>query len=213
MLKNGRFSLSVLLAAALLGGLTSCGGGNTSSGGDPTNGGNGNVSETTDAGTDEPSNVTVGTAAVDPDALPHVCDLLSPEDVGAVVNRPMSAGPAMTGLGCFYSATDQADIDTSTDYPPYIAQVSLTYNAPTNGVSAEQVVEMWEIARPGNAVELEAPGDGQAYSIRGGDAYLLDDGVFISCSTRGTMRPESAPEVQGMCLAIAELLLAALEAA
>ena len=143
--------------------------------------------------------------------LPAVCDVLDAATVGQIVGgRPMTSAPDATGKGCLYTATDEPNIDLSTAYPPYIAQVSLTYNAPQPGLTEDDIANLFETSRAPTDVDVPWPGGGLAYSSGGGSAVALDRGVMIICGTSGTVRPESIPDVQAMCLAIATALRAQL---
>ncbi|MBI4884622.1 MAG: hypothetical protein HY826_11290 [Actinobacteria bacterium] len=146
-----------------------------------------------------------------PVVLPTVCSILDAATVGQIVGgRPMTTAPDASGKGCLFTATDEPNIDLSTPYPPYISQVSVTFNAPQPGLTAEQVGDLFETSRPATAIDVPGPAGGQAYSSGGGSAVVLDRGVMILCGTSGTVRPESIPDVQAMCIQIASALRAAL---
>ena len=143
--------------------------------------------------------------------LPAVCDVVDAATVGQIVGgRPMTSAPDATGHGCLFTATDEPNIDLTTAYPPYIAQVSLTYNAPQPGLTAEDIAELFESSRLTTDVDVPGPPGGQAYSSGGGSAVVLDRDVMIICGTSGTLRPESIPDVQAMCVDIASALRAEL---
>ncbi len=150
-------------------------------------------------------------ATTEPEALPAVCDVMDAATVGQIVGgRPMTAAPDATGYGCLFTATDEPNIDLTTAYPPYISQVSLTFNAPQPGLTAGQIADLYVSSRPGSAADISGPPGGQAYSGGGGSAVVLDRDVMIICSTSGTLRPESIPDVQAMCIEIASVLRAQL---
>jgi hypothetical protein len=139
-----------------------------------------------------------------PKALVSACTLLSADEVGAVVGRPMAAAPAVAGLGCVYTATDKPNIDVTTAYPPYISQVSVSYNAPQPGRTAAQVEELFASTRPSTATDVTGYG-ARAYST-GTNMTIFADGAMVFVSTSGTLRPQSIPEVQGWAGRIAVLL-------
>ncbi len=146
-----------------------------------------------------------------PEPLPAVCDVVDAATVGQIVGgRPMTSAPDATGHGCLFTSTDEPNIDISTAYPPYIAQVSLTYNAPQPGLTEDDIAALFESSRLATDVDVPGPPGGEAYSSGGGSAVVLDNGVMIICSTSGTLRPESIPDVQAMCVDIASVLRAQL---
>ena len=156
-----------------------------------------------------PGTDTATTVAAGP--LPAVCDVVTAATVGQIVGgRPMTSAPDATGKGCLYTSTDEPNIDLSTAYPPYISQVSLTYNAPQPGLTEADIAALFETSRHATDVDVPGPSGGKAYSSGGGSAVVLDRGVMIICSTSGTLRPESIPDVQAMCVSIASALRAQL---
>jgi hypothetical protein len=127
--------------------------------------------------------------------------------VGQIVGRAMVAKPAVAGSGC--TTTDTPHIDVTTAYPPFVSQVTLSYNAANGALTADKITELFNSSKGTGATSVSGVGD-QAYSRDGDNGVVaLDQGVMAMVGISSTRRPESLEEVRGYSAAIANKFLTA----